>query len=69
MYITAFELADYITYAVKVEDINGNEYTVHIESDKTDSGIEYNVYGNHPFEDQDLVKEFIKILEREALTN
>lgn len=65
MYITDFELADYGTYSVTVEDADGNEYTVQIESDRTDAGIEYNVYGNHPFDDQDLVREFNKILERQ----
>lgn len=67
MYITDFELAASNAYTVKVEDIDGNEYTVQIESEKTDAGIEYYVYGNHPFEDQDLVKKFIKILEREQM--
>lgn len=65
MYITDFELADSNTYTVTVEDADGNEYAVQIESDRTDAGIEYTVYGNHPFDDQDLVKEFNKILERE----
>lgn len=64
MYITDFELADSNTYTVNVEDADGNEYAVQIESDRTDAGIEYNVYGNHPFDDQDLVREFNKILEK-----
>lgn len=65
MYITDFELVDYSTYAVTVEDADGNEYLVHIESDRTEAGIEYTVDGNHPFDDQDLVNDFIKIFERE----
>lgn len=65
MYISDYNLVDSNTYQVIVEDSEGAQYTVCIESDRSDAGIEYNIYGNCPFEDDDLIKEFLSVLEKD----